>query len=464
MIPLSFPEILTLVIVVVPVLAMLLLGALFVAPKRPSERFVSGVTTGALSLVFLSVLALVVDFQLRDVDQVIVHFGSWFTLDDYHFPLEFLVDGLSLPFLLLTVVLTGLVARFSSKYLHRDPGFQRFFFLLLLFASSMILLVLAGSIDLLFAGWEMVGLASVLLIAFFDRRREPIRNALRTFAIYRWSDVGLLAAVVLVHHYAQTSTFGLAWGQEHWPSGRPRIEGAPVHFISLLLLLAAMGKSAQVPFGGWLPRAMEGPTPSSAIFYGGISIHAGAYLLLRAAPLIDRSPTAKIAIFTVGLLTALYGTMVGRVQSDAKNQLAYAAMGQVGLIFVEIALGLRFLALLHIAGHASVRTLQFLRAPSVLQEFHRIQAGKDGEVGASGLHYELLLPARVRQALYSWALVRGGVESAVERYALAPFMSAARSLENFEQRWTHHLDRGEAEEPPERVLPQPSSLERKVES
>lgn len=423
---------LTFAVLGAPLFGLLGLGLALLLARPPSEKSTARFVRALLGSSLLGALLLAAGALLEDKEQILVSGGPWFELGPYRFELEFLLDGLSLTFALLTLVLGGIVSHFSSRYLHREPGYQRFFLFLLLFVSGMLVLSLAGTVDLLFFGWELVGVSSALLIAFFQRRRDPVENGLRTFAVYRFTDVGLLAAAVLLHHSAHTSRFDVAFGQAHWPEGLPLIQGAAVPGILLLFLLAAMGKSAQVPFGGWLPRAMEGPTPSSAVFYGGISIHAGAFLLLRAAPLLDRSPGVKVVILLVGLSTALFGTFVGRVQADAKSQLAYAAMGQVGLIFVEIALGLRFLALLHIAGHASVRTLQFLRAPSVLQEFHRIQAGRGGELRQSGLHYELLLPLRLRRRLYALALGRGGVEAGVHRFLVAPLLGLAQALEHGE--------------------------------
>src|SRR5262249_12342072 len=175
---------------------------------------------------------------------------------------------------------------------HRERGYFRFFVLLHLFAFGSLLAFAAGSFDLLAAGWEIVGITSVLLIGFFQLRPAPVENALRVFAVYRACDIGLLVGVFAMHHWAGTATF---------TSGFPLLTGSQGLIVSLLLLLAASGKAAQVPFSGWLPRAMEGPTPSSAIFYGAISIHAGAYLLLRMQPTLARSAPASALVILIGL-------------------------------------------------------------------------------------------------------------------------------------------------------------------
>lgn len=398
-----------------------------------SERLIARLHAWVSLILLLLSLSLGAGLLLHEKNQLSLSLGHWFVVGHYRFPLEILVDSLSLTFLLLVVGLTGLVARFSSSYLHRESGFQRFFLLFSLFLNGMLWIVLAGTVELLFLGWELVGLSSALLIAFFQQRREPLLNGLHAFGVYRLTDVGLLAATVLLHQFAHTAEWDVAFGQSRWPEGTPLIDGFAVHAITFLFLLAALGKSAQIPFSHWLPRAMEGPTPSSAVFYGGISIHAGAYLLLRAAPLIDRSPFGQAAIFSLGLLTAVWGSWMGRVQADAKNQLAYASMSQVGLIFVEIALGLRFLAILHIAGHATIRTLQFLKAPSVLQQLQRLEADHQGGFQQEKMYYEMLLPDRFRQRFYSFSLQSSVLTDEWRKKFIQPFWQGLLALDQREQ-------------------------------
>jgi len=162
-------------------------------------------------------------------------------------------------------------------------------------------------------------------------------------------------------------------GTGSWPDGHATISEQHALFVGLLLLIAAAGKSALVPFSGWLPRAMEGPTPSSAIFYGSLSVHLGAYLLLRVSPILELSLTLRLAVIFLGLISALFGSLVARVQTDIKSALAFASLTQVGIIVVEIGCGLRYIALIHIIGHACLRTLQLLRAPSLLHDYHTLE-------------------------------------------------------------------------------------------
>jgi NADH:ubiquinone oxidoreductase subunit 5 (subunit L)/multisubunit Na+/H+ antiporter MnhA subunit len=337
----------------------------------------------------------------------------------------------------LTAGVCGAIGRFSSRYLHRERGYLRFFLLLSLFAGGMELLVLGGSFDLLFAGWELVGVCSALLIGFFHEREAPAQNALRAFVTYRFCDVGLLLGSILLHHHLGSAGLAALRGTSAAHGGWT------LTAVGLLFLLAAAGKSAQFPVGGWLPRAMEGPTPSSAIFYGALSVHAGAYLLLRAAPLLREAPLASAAVVALGALTALTATLVGRTQSDVKSSLAHATMTQVGLIFVEIGLGFFDLALLHLTSHALLRAVQLLRAPSALQDLGRIHAAV-GRALPTGAHYESLLPERLRAWLFGLALARFHLDELLELALVRPVLSLAALAARAERGWARLLA-GESE-------------------
>ena len=383
----------------------------------PSERVLSRITGVTFSASVLGVGVIVWKVASTGAASVVVTFGNWFTVHDYHFPLVLMADRLSLPFLGLTVVLSGLIGQFSATYLHRDRGFHRFFLLLHLFAFGSLLAFAAGSFDLLVGGWEMVGITSVLLIAFFLQRPPPVENALRVFAVYRACDIGLLVGVFAMHHWAGTASFA---------GGLPRLTGAQPVIVCLLLLLAAAGKAAQVPFSGWLPRAMEGPTPSSAIFYGAISIHAGAYLLLRVQPMLAQSILASVFVIVIGVTTAIYGTITGRASADAKTSLAYASLTQVGVVFVEIGIGWKWIAVVHILGHATVRTLQFLRAPSMLHDYHQMRSAIGVEHSPTGKRLEDLLPQQLQLWLYRWALDRGHLDTILDRFVIHPLMRLSK--------------------------------------
>jgi NAD(P)H-quinone oxidoreductase subunit 5 len=262
-----------------------------------------------------------------------------------------------------------------------------------------------------------------------------VESSIRALVTYRLCDVGLITGAFVLYHGAGTTSFGPLFNGV-WPGQTLALGGYSASAIGLFFLLAAMGKSAQAPFSGWLPRAMEGPTPSSAIFYGAISIHAGAYLLLRAQPILEASPLAAGAVIAIGAWSAIHGTMVARVCADAKTSLAYSAVSQLGLIFVEIGLGLSWLAAVHIVGHALVRMLQLLKAPSLLHEFHGVHAAAGGHLGKTGVVYESLLPAPVQKWLYRLALDRGHHDTILDRFLAAKLKRFASRMTAVEERWT----------------------------
>ena len=293
-------ETLLLAIVAAPGVTFLALSLLWLAGWTPSERFAARSTAAAFLFTTAGAAWLACLMFTSGVHSVRVSLGDWFHAGDYHFPLAMLADGLSLPMVVMTAVLGAITASFSVRYIHRDPGFFRFFLLLNLFAFGALTAFTAGSIDLLIGGWELAGVTSVLLIAFFNERPEPARNAVRVFANYRIADVGLLVASFVLHLGGSTLFTPLLPGE--WPDQTSRLSGPEVMVAGFLLLIAASGKSAQGPFAGWLPRAMEGPTPSSSIFYGAVSIHLGAYLLLRFEPIIQAEPAVAFATVAVGIL------------------------------------------------------------------------------------------------------------------------------------------------------------------
>ena len=405
---------LLLFVVLAPGVVFTVISLLWLLGWVPKERVVSSIT----GIVFAaSIFALAAIIWNVGAGPVVIKFRDWFAVGEYHFPLVLMADRLSLPFLGMTVVLSGLIGQFSTTYLHRDRGFLRFYLLLLLFAFGSLLAFAAGSFDLLIGGWEVVGITSVLLVAFFEQRPAPVENALRVFTIYRASDIGLLLGVVAMHQWAGTASFA---------GGFPQLTATRAAVVGLLLLFAAAGKAAQVPFSGWLPRAMEGPTPSSAIFYGAISIHAGAYLLLRAQPLLAHSGLASALVILIGVLTAIHGTIVGRATADAKTSLAYASLTQVGVIFVEIGIGWAWIAVLHTLGHATVRTLQFLRSPSMLHDYHQMHSAAGGELVQTGKHLRAFFPERFRLWLYRWALDRGHLDTILDRLVVDPLLWLSR--------------------------------------
>jgi NAD(P)H-quinone oxidoreductase subunit 5 len=402
-------------VVFTPGILALLMGVFWWFGAPWTEAVTSRVTKAASFAISLIALKLSWDL-LRSSTPITLALGSWFEVGHHSFELTFLVDRLSMPFVLATVVLVGIIASFSVRYIHRDPGFQRFFLLLQLFAFGATTVFTAGSMDLLIAGWEIIGITSVLLIGFFQYRPDPVRNARRVFGTYRIADLFILTAAFSAHHHL---------GSASWTS----IQGAAgtlTSSLAVLLVFAASGKSAQGPFCGWLPRAMEGPTPSSAVFYGAISVHAGAYLLLRLEPVIQSSAIAVGLLLFIGVTTALLTTLAQRTSTDAKTSLAYASQTQVSIIFIEIALGWQTVAMIHIFGHIMLRTMQFLRAPSMLHDHHRVHSAAGGHLDPANSPLEAAVPGFLRLWLYRTGIGRGFYDALVDRFLIAPIHALAR--------------------------------------
>lgn len=395
----------------VPLVAFVLAGASpFVLRHAPSERTITRLSSSASATVALfAALLLVIELVGRGEANV-VETG----------PL--LIDRLSAAFALEIALISFAIGRFSASYLHRDAGFLRFYTLLHAFELGALLVVFAGSLELLLVGWELVGLCSVFLIAFFYQREAPAANATRVLVIYRCCDAALVLGIALLQHFVRDARIDRL---------EQPIPASWRACIGILLLAAAIGKSAQFPLTGWLPRAMEGPTPSSALFYGGISIHLGAYLLLRAAPLLAAAPGVAPAVVAVGMATALVSTLCQRVVADAKNALAFAAATQVGLIFAEIGMGFYGLAIVHLLGHTALRTWQLLRVPSLLHDTHALHAAAGASLTAE--RTGALPSSPLTQAVYAMALVRFGLDEGLDR-VVAWVLRGAGALSSLDRR------------------------------
>ncbi|MBA2633301.1 MAG: NADH-quinone oxidoreductase subunit L [Chloroflexi bacterium] len=280
----------------------------------------------------------------------------------------FLLDPLSVVMMLVVTGISALVTRFSVNYMHNEHGFTRYFTVLSLFVFAMLVLVMADSYLVLFLGWEGVGVCSYLLISFYRDRPASAQAGTKAFLMNRVGDAALLIAMFVLVAHTGTLQYGEVFAQA---SALPRgvVEG-----VGLLLLLGATGKSAQLPLGTWLARAMEGPTPSSALMHAATMVTAGVYLVVRSAPIYDQAPTALIAVGIIGAVTALYGQLVGYVQTDIKGMLAASTTAQLGLMFLFCGLGLYAVAIFHLVAHAFYKSYLFLTAPSIL---HRLHGGPD---------------------------------------------------------------------------------------
>ncbi len=327
-----------------------------------------------------------------------LHDWSVYHHHDYDFYFDFLIDRTSLIFTWVGSFITFLVITYSRKYMHKEFGFKRYFNTILLFYVGYNIIVLSGNFETLFIGWEFLGLSSFLLISFYRFRYLPVRNSVKVYSIYRIGDIGILLTMWMSHHlWHRNISFSdiQDWG---WVHDQLTQHPSVALFISIMIAIAAVAKSAQFPFTGWLPRAMEGPTPSSAIFYGALSIHIGCFLLIRTEHIWGAHLGARWFIGALGLITAILSHLITKTQSTIKGQIAYSSATQIGLMFIEIALGLEGIALLHFAGNAFLRSYQLLTSPSLMalkikeQTFENREEKRHHDVG---VRFE-----RLRRAVY----------------------------------------------------------------
>ncbi len=461
------------VVVVVPFLLTAVLGVSSLLDRPLHEDRSSKLVQAAIVSGLLSAIAVLVLMLILGTRNVPIDLGNWVSIGQtYRFSIKFVFDRLSVPFAILSFVLSGTIGAFASRYMHREPGFNRFFMLYAMFVLGMVVTSLAGTIETLFAGWELVGLASALLIGFYQERPAPSRNALWVWCVYRFSDAALLLAAVTMHHLHGEGNFEAILGSAPWPEAQSYVTASQAIVVGLLLLFAAAGKSALVPFSGWLPRAMEGPTPSSAVFYGALSVHLGAFLLMRTSPLFERSIWLAAAVIGVGLATAVIAHLAGSVQTDIKSALSFASLAQVGIIvteiglaagagwiaeqlssgfgpaFVQVAYVLRYVALIHLLGHACLRTLQFLRAPTLLHDYHQLEnaIGENLAASPAPLPRGRVGTGRIQARLYRFALERGFLDAALLELVVVPFVRVFRWCDARERRFTDWVSGGASRE------------------
>lgn len=440
----TFLIVLAFVVVAAPALLLAVLGVTSLLERPLSERTIGRCTFAAVVAGLIAVLTILTMMLALGKRHVGVGFGDWVAIPQqrFHFSVKFVFDRLSVPIVILSFLLCGVVGAFTSRYLHREAGYRRFYVLYAMFLLGMIVSSAAGTIETLFLGWELVGLSSALLVAFFHERPAPVRNGLQVWSVYRIADAAFLVAAVAMHHMTGAGDFDGLLGSGPWPEGHASMTSSQALVVGLLLLTAVAGKSALVPFSGWLPRAMEGPTASSAIFYGALSVHLGAFLLLRVSPLLQVSVWLCAAVVALGLFTAVYAAVTVRVQTDVKTALAFASLTQVGLIVAEIGLGLRYFALVHILGHACLRTLQLLRAPNLLHDYHTLENAIGAHLNHEPSRWSRAIPRPVRIWLYRFAHQRGHLDAMLREFIVVPFARVFQLCDAMERRWTDFLSGG----------------------
>ncbi len=424
-----------------PCALLLLIGGRLLVDQPLSELILGRwlkTSVGLSLLATLGVLAIMLSTGSR---RELIDLGNMVEIHDvhFHFHIKFVFDRLSVPMAILSLVLCGTVGSFGLSYLHRDAGFQRFFLSFAMFLVGMTFASLAGTIETLFLGWELVGLSSALLVAYFHERQLPVSNGLRVWAIYRLADAAFLAAAIALHHQTGEGDFGVLMGNEAWPAGTASLSNESALLVGTFLLIAAAGKSGLVPFSGWLPRAMEGPTPSSAIFYGALSVHLGAFLLLRVSPILDQSSLLSWMVIGLGLVSAAFAALAGRVQTDIKSALAFASLTQVSIIVVEIGVGFRYLALIHIVGHACMRSLQLLRAPTLLRDYKTMENAIGKTIDHGSPRIIAGLGASTQRRLYRGAMERGYMDAMLDECIVNPFVRLFSTFNRWERTWTHWL-------------------------
>jgi len=437
----SFFQLFGTTVVAAPALLLAVLGLPLLVGISWSERLTARWTQLAVIVGLCSSVAILLLMLSQGIRDVPVELGDWFALpkERCHFHVSIVFDRLSVPFAILTFVLVGTVGAFASRYLHRERGYHRFFLLNAMFLFGMVVASVADTIETLFLGWELVGLASALLVAYFHERTSPVMNGQWVWSVYRVADAAFLLAALLLHNLEGQGNFHLVMGKADWPVGEAILTSWQALVVGLLFLVAAAGKSALIPFSGWLPRAMEGPTPSSAIFYGALSVHLGTFLLLRIGPILKLSPLLCGIVVVLGLSTALLAAMTARVQTDVKSALAYASLTQVGIITAEIGLGFRYLALIHMIGHACLRTLQLIRAPNLLHDYRALENAMGSYLPRQPVLFKHSFSERRHLMLYRLALKRGNLDALIRMFMIRPFFAIFHGCTQLEARWVRFL-------------------------
>lgn len=410
------------IFILIPLLGFLV--SLLISGKK--ETLLSQVAFGTAGLHMLTFQAFAVYWLWNGHPTLNIKEIVLFKTNGYEFFVDFYFDKITATYLFVGSLLTFLVTIYSRYYLHREAGYKRFFNTILFFYLGYNITIFSGNLETLFIGWEVLGISSFLLIAFYRDRYLPVKNAVKVFSIYRVGDIGLILAMWMLHHLFHENITFLKLSNYELVHDHLLNHSWIGIFVSLMILISASAKSAQLPFSTWLPRAMEGPTPSSAIFYGSLSVHIGVFILLRTFPFWEHQLSVRIMIGLVGLLSSIVTTGIARVQSSVKSQIAYASIAQIGLIFIEVALGWEYLALFHFAGNAFLRTYQLLVSPSVVsyqirEQFYNFVPRQPT--------IEDSFPKKLEYTIYMLCLKEWNIDSIMYRYLWNPLKWAGRKLD-----------------------------------
>ncbi len=334
--------------------------------RRFSKKVVAAVGLIFCGAAFLKAVIAAVEFGSLAANQVpyVETLASWIQAGDFRVDFAFQLDQLSLLMILVVTGVGFLIHIYSVGYMWEEGGFYRFFSYMNLFMFFMLTLVLANNYLLMFVGWEGVGLASYLLIGFFFLRDSASSAGKKAFIVNRIGDFGFLIALFLLIKHFGTLTYSEVFrATAHLP-----VETTPgvLTAIAILMMVGAAGKSAQVPLYVWLPDAMEGPTPVSALIHAATMVTAGVYMVCRSNPIFSRSPEALLVVAVVGCFTAFFAATIGMAQTDIKRVLAYSTVSQLGYMFLAAGVAAYSAAMFHLMTHAFFKALLFLAAGSVI--------------------------------------------------------------------------------------------------
>jgi len=350
------------IIPLLPLLGAALNGALGSDHKN---RLVTGIATGATGLAFLSVLELLREFAKLPAEKIPVlqSFLPWIEAGNFRADFAFQIDQLTLVMLLVVTGVGWLIHIYATGYMAHDHGYGRFFAYLNLFMFFMLVLVLAGNYLLMFVGWEGVGLCSYLLIGFYYLKPSASDAGKKAFIVNRVGDFGFLLAMFLMFHTFGSLDYSVVFAGARALSAA---EAGVLTAIALLMFVGATGKSAQLPLYVWLPDAMEGPTPVSALIHAATMVTAGVYIVARSSTIFSLAPTALMVVAVIGCATAIFAATIGLVQTDIKRVLAYSTVSQLGYMFLACGVGAYAMGVFHLMTHAFFKALLFLAAGSVI--------------------------------------------------------------------------------------------------
>ncbi len=328
--------------------------------KKLSKSLSGLIACSAILASFILSVGIFMEARHLPTHSQIVNLFSWISAGSLNIPFEFVVDPLSTWFLLIITGIGFLIHVYSTSYMHEDEGFSRFFTYLNLFVFFMLLLVLGNNFLIMFVGWEGVGLCSYLLIGFWFKNTDYNNAARKAFIMNRIGDLGFLLGILLIFVTFGSTSFDQVF------SKAGTAEHGTITAIALLLFIGAMGKSAQIPLYTWLPDAMAGPTPVSALIHAATMVTAGIYMITRANVFYSISETASAVVAVVGVATALFAATIGLFQNDIKKILAYSTVSQLGLMFLGLGVGAYSSSVFHVTTHAFFKALLFLGAGSVI--------------------------------------------------------------------------------------------------